>query len=125
MTIDQLASQLGVTVACVRRWLTLGCPRSYAGRKLDLDRLRQAMVHSNRAHEIYLELSSLRQAVPCPCMGLDTLAEYPAVLSLAGRPELVDYLEDRYEKARAKADREERKMAPTKAGIVMIKLFNR
>lgn len=77
------------------------------GRKLDLDRLRQAMVHSNRAHEIYLELSALRQAVPCPCMGLDTLAEYPAVLSLAGKPELVDYLEDRYEKTKRKADRGE------------------
>jgi benzoyl-CoA reductase/2-hydroxyglutaryl-CoA dehydratase subunit BcrC/BadD/HgdB len=82
------------------------------GRKLDLDRLRQAMVHSNAAHEHYLELSKLRETVPCPCMGLDTLAEYPAVLSLAGRPELVDYLADRREKTGKKVDRGEGTLPP-------------
>ncbi|MFH1436863.1 MAG: 2-hydroxyacyl-CoA dehydratase family protein [Pseudomonadota bacterium] len=77
------------------------------GRKLDYDRLRRAMEYSNQAHEIYQKISALREAVPCPYMSLDTLAEYPAVLSLAGRPELVDYLKGRYEITRARVDRGE------------------
>lgn len=73
-----------------------------SGRRLDLDRLREVMTRSNEAHRLFLELATLRQAVPCPTMGLDTLAEYPAVLTLAGRPELVTYLEGRIEVAGAK-----------------------
>ncbi len=76
-------------------------------RKLDFERLRLAMEHSNRAHEYYLRISELRRAEPCPYLSLDTLAEYPAVLSMAGRPELTEYLKRRYEVTRARVERKE------------------
>ncbi|MFA5367948.1 MAG: 2-hydroxyacyl-CoA dehydratase family protein [Dehalococcoidia bacterium] len=66
-------------------------------RKLDFNRLRQAMEYSNLAHEYFLKLAALREAVPCPYSSIDVWAEYPALLCMAGRPELVDYFEKRYE----------------------------
>ncbi len=74
-------------------------------RKLDLDRLRQAMEYSNLAHEYFLKTAVLREAVPCPYSSIDVWAEYPAVLCMAGRPELVDYFKKRYEMTKAKVDR--------------------
>jgi len=74
-------------------------------RKLDLDRLRQTMEYSNLAHEYYLKISKLREAVPCPDSSLDILGEYPAVLCMSGRSELVDYLKKRYEMTKEKVDR--------------------
>lgn len=71
-------------------------------RKLDLDKLKQTMEYSNLAHEYYLKLDKLREAVPCPYSSLEILAEYPAILCMAGRPELVDYLKKRYEMTKAK-----------------------
>lgn len=67
------------------------------GRKLDLDKLRQVMHYSNLAHDYFLRTAELREAVPCPYSGFDVWAEYPAVLSMAGRPELVDYFKQRLE----------------------------
>jgi len=76
-------------------------------RKLDLDKLKQAMEYSNLAHEYYLKLDKLREAAPCPYFSLEILAEYPAVLCMAGRPELVDYLKQRFMMTKEKVEKGE------------------
>jgi len=76
-------------------------------RKLELDRLKQAMEYSNLAHEYFLKTAELREAIPCPYASLDVWAEYPAVLCMAGRPELVDYFKQRYEMTKERVDKGE------------------
>lgn len=76
-------------------------------RKLDLDKLQQTMEYSNLAHEYILKLNKLRQTVPSPYPSLETVTEYGILLSLAGTPELVEYLKQRYEWAKAKVERGE------------------
>ena len=78
-----------------------------AGHKMDPDRLRQAMEYSNQAHEYVLKLRQLRQAVPSPYSSVDTISEYGAVLTMAGTPQLVDYLKKRYEFTRDMVARNE------------------
>jgi len=77
------------------------------GRKLDPGRLRQVMEYSNIAHDYILKISELRQAVPCPYSSLETIAEYGAVLSLAGTPQLADYFSRRYQLTRDRVARNE------------------
>jgi benzoyl-CoA reductase/2-hydroxyglutaryl-CoA dehydratase subunit BcrC/BadD/HgdB len=76
-------------------------------RKLDIDKLKQVMQHSNTAHEYILKNSELRQAVPCPYSSLESISEYGAVLSLAGTPQLADYFKRRYEYTKERVDRGE------------------
>jgi len=78
-----------------------------AGHRLDIDRLKDVMQHSNRAHENILKISELRQAVPCPYSSLEAISEYGLVLSLAGTPQLADYFERRYEFTMDRVDRGE------------------
>jgi len=67
------------------------------GRKLDVNRLRQAMEYSNQAHEYMLKLTELRQTVPCPYSSLDAISEYGLVLMLCGTPQLVDYFKKKHQ----------------------------
>ena len=67
------------------------------GRKLDVNRLRQAMEYSNQAHEYMLKLAELRQTVPCPYSSLDAISEYGLVLMLCGTPQLVDYFKKKHQ----------------------------
>ena len=65
------------------------------------------MEYSNAAHEYILKLSKVREAVPSPHSSLDSLSEYPLVLTLAGTPQLVDFFKNRYEVEKAKVERKE------------------
>ncbi len=76
-------------------------------RKLDIDKLKQAMEYSNTAHEYILKSNELRQAVPCPYSSLESISEYGIVLSLAGTPQLADYCKRRYEHTKEKVTRGE------------------
>lgn len=76
-------------------------------RKLDIDKLKQAMEYSNTAHEYILKSNELRQAVPCPYSSLESISEYGIVLSLAGTPQLADYCKRRYEHTKEKVARGE------------------
>ena len=67
------------------------------GRRLDYDRFREVMEHSNRAHEYVLKISELAQNVPSPFGALDMLTDYPPILGLCVTPELVEYLEKKFE----------------------------
>jgi len=71
------------------------------GRRLDPDRLRQVMEYSNLAHQYILKINELiRSAVPCPIRSMDILLDFNAAQSLAGTPQLVDYVKTRYETTR-------------------------
>ena len=76
-------------------------------RKLDYNKLKHVMEYSNAAHEYILKLSKVREAVPSPHSSLDSLSEYPLVLTLAGTPQLVDFFKNRYEVEKAKVERKE------------------
>jgi len=76
-------------------------------RKLDYNKLKKVMEYSNAAHEYILKLSKVREAVPAPHSSLDSLSEYPLVLTLAGTPQLVDFFKNRYEVEKAKVERKE------------------
>lgn len=67
------------------------------GRKMDYNKLRQVMMYSNQAHELILQLNELKKSVPFPYSSIDSLAEYPLFLGLAGTPELVEYCKRAYE----------------------------
>ena len=66
------------------------------GRKMDVDRLREVMKNSRRAHEILLKLNTLAMQVPCRFSLQECMLDYPLFLHLAGTPELVDYMERTY-----------------------------
>jgi benzoyl-CoA reductase/2-hydroxyglutaryl-CoA dehydratase subunit BcrC/BadD/HgdB len=90
------------------------------GRKLDLARLQEAMRYSNQAHEYTLKLNELRQTVPSPYSSLEMITEYGVLLNLAGTPELVDYLQRKYEWAKAKVARGEGRLNEEKFRLVWI-----
>ncbi|MFA4835018.1 MAG: 2-hydroxyacyl-CoA dehydratase family protein [Dehalococcoidia bacterium] len=68
----------------------------HTGRKMDIDRLREVMKHSNRAHEVLLKLNKLAMKVPCPFAMRESQLDYVLFLHIAGKPELVDFLEGVY-----------------------------
>jgi benzoyl-CoA reductase subunit B len=63
------------------------------GRKMDYDKLREAMVHSKRAMELYREIAELKKSVPSPLKNRRVSQMNMVDLSLAGSPRLVKYLE--------------------------------
>jgi len=70
------------------------------GRRLDPDKLRQTMEYSNRAHEYSQKVNQLVNSVPCPIPSIDIMLDFNAINSLAGTPQLVEYMKTRYETAR-------------------------
>jgi len=77
------------------------------GRKLDYDRLRQAMEYSNIVHEYILKLGELREAVPSPYSSMEVMSEIGLVMCLAGTRGAADYIQKRYELVKAKVERGE------------------
>ncbi|MBL7119403.1 MAG: 2-hydroxyacyl-CoA dehydratase [Dehalococcoidia bacterium] len=92
-------------------------------RKLDVDKLKQVMEYSNQAHEYILKISDLRQAVPCPYSSIETISEYAAVLSLAGTPQLVDYLKRRYELTKDRVARKEGHLTKDQEKIRLVWIY--
>jgi len=90
------------------------------GRKLDMDRLREVMEYSNRAHELILKSGELRAAVPCPYSTIETVSEYVPFLGLPGTPQLVDYCEKRYAWAKERVDRGEGHLKDEKIRLVWL-----
>ena len=82
------------------------------GRKLDVEKLRQAMEYSNQAHEYMLKIAELRQSVPCPYSSLDAISEYGLVLMLCGTPQLVDYFRKKHRVTADKVARKEGYLPP-------------
>jgi len=77
------------------------------GRRLDYDRLRQAMAYSNMTHEYVLKLNELRAAVPCPFSSMEVMGEIGLVMCLTGTPQAAEYFEKRYEFVKAMVERGE------------------
>ncbi|MCX5999449.1 MAG: 2-hydroxyacyl-CoA dehydratase family protein, partial [Chloroflexi bacterium] len=93
------------------------------GRKLDVDRLKQAMEYSNQAHEYILKLAELRQSVPCPYSSADTVSEYGICLALAGTPQLASYMKKRYEWARDRVSRRQGGLPPGAERIRLVWIY--
>jgi benzoyl-CoA reductase/2-hydroxyglutaryl-CoA dehydratase subunit BcrC/BadD/HgdB len=91
-----------------------------AGRKLPYEELRSVVEHSNRTHEYLLKISELAQSVPSPFSSMDMLMDYGLVLSLAGTPELADYLEMKYEVVKERMARAEKRQTDEKLRLVWI-----
>jgi len=77
------------------------------GRKLDYDRLRQAMEYSNITHEHVLKLNELREAIPCPYSSMEVMGEIGLIMCLSGTQSTAEYFEKRYEFVKAKVERRE------------------
>jgi benzoyl-CoA reductase/2-hydroxyglutaryl-CoA dehydratase subunit BcrC/BadD/HgdB len=92
-------------------------------RKLDVDKLKQAMEYSNLAHQYILKISELRQTIPCPYSSIETISEYGIVLSLAGTPQLVDYFQRRYEWTRDRVARKEGHLAKGREKIRLVWIY--
>ncbi len=89
-------------------------------RKLDFDRLQEVMRYSNQAHELVLKLNGLRQHVPSPYSSLEMITEYGLLMSLAGTPQLVEYLQKKYDESKAKIERSEGHLDEEKLRLVWI-----
>jgi benzoyl-CoA reductase/2-hydroxyglutaryl-CoA dehydratase subunit BcrC/BadD/HgdB len=74
-------------------------------RKLDPDKLRQVMEYSNQAHGYKQKVNQLLRSVPCPIRSVDIMLDFNAVNTLAGTPELIDYLKTRYEITRGMVEK--------------------
>jgi benzoyl-CoA reductase/2-hydroxyglutaryl-CoA dehydratase subunit BcrC/BadD/HgdB len=90
------------------------------GRKLDHDKLREAMEHSNRAHEYILKIAELAQSVPSPFSSMDGLADYAIVLAYAGTPELADYMEMKYEAVKKRVEAQQGQPTDQRIRLVWI-----
>ncbi|MFA4835838.1 MAG: 2-hydroxyacyl-CoA dehydratase family protein [Dehalococcoidia bacterium] len=69
------------------------------GRKLDVGRLKGAVQHSSRAHELMLKIREMAMLVPTPCSLNENRLAYTAMIQLAGTPEVVNYLQMIYDRA--------------------------
>lgn len=75
----------------------------HTGKKLEYDKLKEVMEHSNVAHEYSLKVNELTKMVPCP---LPVVVATPLMLS-AGTPECAEYYKTQYETGKARAERRE------------------
>jgi benzoyl-CoA reductase/2-hydroxyglutaryl-CoA dehydratase subunit BcrC/BadD/HgdB len=73
------------------------------GRKLEYERLKEVMQHSNRAHEYYHKLNELKKEVPSPLGYFPR----PPISNLAGVAECGDFTEKLYEIGKAKLEKGE------------------
>ncbi|MDD5094311.1 MAG: 2-hydroxyacyl-CoA dehydratase family protein [Dehalococcoidia bacterium] len=71
----------------------------HTGKKLDHNRLREALKLSGRAHELMLKIREMAMMVPSPCTLDQNRLAYTNMIQLAGTPELVDYLQMVYDRA--------------------------
>jgi benzoyl-CoA reductase/2-hydroxyglutaryl-CoA dehydratase subunit BcrC/BadD/HgdB len=90
----------------------------HTNRKLDMDKLKQVMEYSNLAHEYYLKLDKLKQAVPSPFGSMDMYIDGGPMIAYTGLPELVDYYKTRVELAKEKVARKEGHLADEKLRVV-------
>lgn len=66
-------------------------------RKLNFEKLQQAVDYSNQAHAYLLKINDLRKNVPCPLSSRFLIHTSGAFMNLAGTPELVDFCRAEYE----------------------------
>ncbi len=90
------------------------------GRKMDFDRLREAVKYSNQAHEYYLKINELRKLKPSPLPGALLGHNAGSFLAMAGTPELVDYCRAQYEYALARVARGEAQVPDEKLRLAWV-----
>ncbi len=91
------------------------------GKKLDYDRLKETMECVNKCHEYILKIYELREGVvPSPYSSMDALAETPMLTCLMGKPEVLDYYANQYEKTKAMVERKEGHLKEEKIRLVWI-----
>jgi len=88
------------------------------GKKLDMDRLREVMENSNKAHYWYNKLDELRQQIPCPFSSMEMYLDGGGLIQFAGQPVLAEYYKTRYEDTKAKLDRGEGRDVDEKIRVV-------
>ena len=75
------------------------------GRKLDIDKLREVVKHSNQSHEYILRTNELKKAVPCPLGGREGSIDTGMNTSLMGTIDAVKYFKKRYEQAKERVEK--------------------
>jgi benzoyl-CoA reductase/2-hydroxyglutaryl-CoA dehydratase subunit BcrC/BadD/HgdB len=90
------------------------------GRKLDFDRLREAVEYSNQAQEYMLKINELRKRVPCPCPSRSSATALSAIMGLAGTPFLVDWYKKQYEMVSERVERKEGVVPDEKIRVAMV-----
>ena len=65
----------------------------HTGNKLDVDRLREIMVLSRRAHEVMYQINELRKAVPCPMGSGDAFTVLWPISFIRGTKECDEFYE--------------------------------
>ncbi len=88
--------------------------------KLDFDRLREVAEYSSKAQERILKLNKLRQAIPCPLSARDMLVDRSSFRRMAGTPELVEYVQKRYEMTKDRVDRKQGAIAQEKVRLAWV-----
>ncbi len=89
-------------------------------RKLDFDRLKQVAEYSSRADKYILKFNELRQAIPCPLSSRDLISERSSLRRMAGTPELVDYIKERYEMVRERVNEKQGAIAQEKIRLIWV-----
>ncbi|MBI2875818.1 MAG: 2-hydroxyacyl-CoA dehydratase [Candidatus Tectomicrobia bacterium] len=75
------------------------------GRKLDRDRLDEAMQRSHEAFQCFYEIGELRKAVPTPLRAREAFRNFSVYESLMGRPEGADYFRTLRDEVKARVER--------------------
>jgi len=65
----------------------------YAGKKLDMDKVREVVAYSDRASELWDEIDEMRAAIPTPISQIDVFTCLFPLVTLRGTKEAVEFYE--------------------------------
>lgn len=89
-------------------------------KKLDLDRLRETIGYSNTALEYFVQMKKFRKKKPCPLSSRGLHVIGGAMMGLSGDPFFVDYMRERYEAIKGKAEKGEGAVSGEKIRMLWI-----
>ncbi|MEE4351736.1 MAG: 2-hydroxyacyl-CoA dehydratase family protein [Desulfatiglans sp.] len=90
------------------------------GQRLDMDRLREVIRHSNKAQQYFLKLNDLRRNIPSPSSSRGLYIAGGAMMGLAGIPEFTEWIKNRYEAAKEMVEKGEGAIPEEKVRLVWI-----
>ena len=89
-------------------------------RKLDLDKLKEALEYSNCISEYLVKIEELQKLIPCPIPSRGRLAASVALQALAGRPQLTEWYRKYYELIKERVQKGDASIAQQKIRLAWI-----
>lgn len=89
-------------------------------KKMDLDRLRETIGYSNAASEYFVQMKRFRKNKPCPLSSRGLHIIGGAMMGLCGDPLFVEYMKERYDAIKDKAEKGEGAVSNEKIRLLWI-----